>query len=148
MPVARQVWQRAWPAQAAAFAAAPVERVDVGWSAQMKAVQCKTTADTADLDEMVRRIAEGFKLQRIILFGSHARGDATEDSDYDLLIIAPSSEPRWRRSVPIYEALMGLRVAKDIVWWTEEEVAEWQAVRNHFVNSAISEGRVVYEATA
>ena len=43
---------------------------------------------------------------------------------------------------------MGLRVAKDIVWWTEEEVAEWQAVRNHFVNSAISEGRVVYEATA
>ena len=114
----------------------------------MKTVQRKTTADTPVLDEMVRRIAEGFKPQRIILFGSHARGDATEDSDYDLLIIAPSSEPRWRRSVPIYEALMGLRVAKDIVWWTEEEVAEWQAVRNHFVNSAISEGRVVYEATA
>ena len=114
----------------------------------MKAVQYKTTADTSVLDEMVRRIAEGFKPQRIILFGSHARGDATEDSDYDLLVIAPSSEPRWRRSVPIYEALMGLRVAKDIVWWTEEEVAEWQAVRNHFVNSAISEGRVVYEATA
>ena len=111
----------------------------------MKAVQCKTTADTSVLDEMVRRIAEGFKPQRIILFGSHARGDATEDSDYDLLVIAPSSEPRWRRSVPIYEALMGLRVAKDIVWWTEEEVAEWQAVRNHFVNSAISEGRVVYD---
>jgi hypothetical protein len=43
---------------------------------------------------------------------------------------------------------MGLRAAKDIVWWTEEEVAEWQAVRNHFINSAMSEGRIVYEATA
>jgi hypothetical protein len=40
----------------------------------MKAVQGKTTADTSVLDEMVRRIAEGFKPQRIILFGSHARG--------------------------------------------------------------------------
>lgn len=114
----------------------------------MKAVQHKTTADSAILDEMVQRIAEGFKPQRIILFGSRARGDGAEDSDYDLLIIAPSSEPRWRRSVPIYKALMGLRAAKDIVWWTEEEVAEWQTVKNHFVNSAISEGRIVYEATA
>ena len=40
----------------------------------MKTVQRKTTADTPVLDEMVRRIAEGFKPQRIILFGSHARG--------------------------------------------------------------------------
>jgi uncharacterized protein len=55
-------------------------------------------------DEMVRRIAEDFKPQRIILFGSHARGEATEDSDYDLLIIAPSSEPRRRRSVPHHSA--------------------------------------------
>ena len=113
----------------------------------MKAVQRKTTADTPVLDEMVRRIAAGFNPQRIILFGSHARWDSTEDSDYDLFghcaidrtaMVTLGSERRGADGSS----------TKYIVWWTEEEIAEWQAVRNHFVNSAISEGRVVYEATA
>ena len=98
------------------------------------------------LREMVARIAEQIRPQRIILFGSRARGDAAAGSDYDLLIIAPSEEPRWCRSVPIYRRLAGMGVAKDIVWWTPEEVAEWGAVRSHFINIALSEGVTLYEA--
>lgn len=41
------------------------------------------------LEEMVTRIVEHFHAQRLILFGSHARGEAQEDSDFDLLIMAP-----------------------------------------------------------
>ena len=77
-----------------------------------------------------------------------ARGDEHSSSDYDLLIIAPSDQPRLQRTIPIYRLLAGLGVPKDIVWWTPEEVAEWRGVKSHFINTALREGRVLYESTA
>jgi hypothetical protein len=41
-----------------------------------------------------------------------------------------------------------LGVPKDIVWWTPEEIAEWQGVKSHFINTALREGRVLYENPA
>jgi predicted nucleotidyltransferase len=61
-----------------------------------------TTTSTDILEEMTRRIVERFQRQRIVLFGSRARGTQRPSSDYGLLIIAPSNEPRWRRTMPIY----------------------------------------------
>ena len=46
------------------------------------------------VERMVDRIVERFQPQKVILFGSHARGDARSGSDFDLLIVAPSDEPR------------------------------------------------------
>jgi predicted nucleotidyltransferase len=100
------------------------------------------------LEQITRRIVEGFHPQRLILFGSRARGDERRDSDVDLLIVAPSAEPRWRRAVPVYRALAGLGVPKDIVWWTPEEIAEWQGVKTHFINTVLREGIVLYENPA
>jgi predicted nucleotidyltransferase len=97
------------------------------------------------LEEIVTRIVARFDPQRLILFGSHARGEARKDSDFDLLIIAPSSEPRWRRTVPVYRLLAGLGVPKDIVWWTPEEIAEWRDVKSHFIHRALREGKVLHE---
>jgi len=98
------------------------------------------------VQEMVKRIAERCHPKTIILFGSHARGEARIDSDIDLLIIAPSDEPRWQRTIPVYRLLAGLGVPKDIVWWTPEEVNEWREVKSHFINTALREGRVLYES--
>jgi predicted nucleotidyltransferase len=100
---------------------------------------------TKTIEQMVTRIVEHFRPQRVILFGSRARGDAQDDSDFDLLIIAPSNEPRWRRTVPVYRRLTGLGIPKDIVWWTPEEIAEWRNVKSHFINTVLREGRVLYE---
>jgi len=100
------------------------------------------------VERMVDRIVERFHPQKIILFGSRARGDAQSGSDFDLLIVAPSDEPRWRRTVPVYRLLAGLGVPKDIVWWTPEEIAEWQGVRSHFINTALREGKILYEKPA
>jgi predicted nucleotidyltransferase len=105
-----------------------------------------TNAET--LEQITRRIVEGFHPQRLILFGSRARGDERRDSDIDLLIVAPSAEPRWRRAVPVYRALAGLGVPKDIVWWTPEEIAEWRGVKTHFINTVLREGIVLYENPA
>lgn len=97
------------------------------------------------IEKMTQRIVERFHPQRVILFGSHARGDSRSESDFDLLIVAPSNEARWQRTVPVYRALAGMRVAKDIVWWTAEEIAEWQGVKSHFINTVLREGKVLYE---
>ncbi len=97
------------------------------------------------ITEMVTRIRNVIRPDKIILFGSQARREARPDSDFDLLIIAPSSLPRWQRTPPLYRLLAGLGVPKDIVWWTPEEVSEWREVKSHFVNTALREGKVLYE---
>lgn len=105
------------------------------------------TAEAA-ISEMAERIRRTIRPDRIILFGSRARGDSGPDSDFDLLIIAPSPLPRWRRTVAVYRLLAGVGVPKEIVWWTPEEVQEWRGVRSHFINTALREGKVLYEKSA
>jgi uncharacterized protein len=99
-------------------------------------------------EEMARRIRDEIHPERIVLFGSHARGEAGPGSDFDILIVAPSKQPRWRRTVPIYRLLAGMGAPKDIIWWTSEEVEEWREVRSHFINTALREGKVLYEKAA
>jgi len=109
-----------------------------------------TVVQTEDevLSEIVRRVVEVADPDKVILFGSRARGDAREDSDYDVLVVAPSDEPRSRRTVPLYMAMGGIAAPHDIVWWTPEEIAEWRNVKSYFVTRATREGRVVYERAA
>lgn len=98
------------------------------------------------LTQITQCIVEHFKPQRIVLFGSRARGDARSDSDYDLLIVAPSSEPRWRRAAPVYVELAALKLPRDVdvMWWTPDEIARCREVRTHFVTTALREGRELY----
>ncbi len=102
------------------------------------------TADAA-LAEMIRRILAVGDPQKIVLFGSRARGDARADSDYDLLLVEPSVLPRHKRAARYRRALTGLAGAKDILVWTPEEVAQWRDVPNAFVTAAVQEGVVLYE---
>lgn len=60
-----------------------------------------THLDSPLTDEIVRRIVNAIRLHKIILFGSRARGEARPDSDIDLLVIAPSAQPRYRRAAPL-----------------------------------------------
>ena len=105
-------------------------------------------ADTEILDEIVRRIVEVADPDKIILFGSRARGDARPDSDYDILVIAPSGQPHYERTVPIYMAMDGIVIPYEIVWWTPDEVARWRGAKSFFVTTAIREGEVLYERAA
>lgn len=97
------------------------------------------------LHAMVERIAAIARPTRVILFGSRARGESRPDSDFDLLVIAESDEPRYRRSAPLYAALAAVPVEADVVVYTPAEVEEWSAVPQAFVTTAIREGHVLYE---
>ena len=96
------------------------------------------------LQEAVRRILAVGSPERIVLFGSRARGDSRPMSDLDLLIIEASSLPRYERAVPYLRALLGLFPAKDVVVWTPQEVADWAAVPNVFITTALREGKTLY----
>lgn len=97
------------------------------------------------LDEIVRRIVQTAKPKKVILFGSRARGETRPDSDFDLLVIAESTEPRYRRSAPLYGALSDILLPMDIIVFSPEEVKEWSEVPQAFVTTAIREGKVLYE---
>ncbi len=97
------------------------------------------------LQEAVRQILSVGSPEKIVLFGSWARGQARPDSDLDLLIIEEFDLPRYRRAGRYRMALLGLFPAKDIVVWTPSEVALWRDVPNAFITAILAEGRVLYE---
>jgi len=103
------------------------------------------TLDAPRLRQIVDRILAAGAPEKIVLFGSRARGTARQDSDLDLLIIEPSALPRYRRAIPYLRALVGVFPAKDIVVWTPAEVRAWQHVSNSFIATALREGQTLYE---
>jgi len=97
------------------------------------------------LEEIVRRIVMTAKPNKVILFGSRARGQTRPNSDFDLLVIAESTQPRYRRSAPLYGVLSDILLPMDILVYSPEEVREWSEVPQAFVTTAIREGKILYE---
>ena len=95
--------------------------------------------------EIVRRIRATAEPEKIILFGSHGRGEERADSDLDLFIIVNSDLPRYKRAVPFYQVLAGLGQAKDIVVYTPAEVEEWKTASCSLVATVLREGQILYE---
>jgi predicted nucleotidyltransferase len=97
-----------------------------------------------EIRQMVRRIVSRFRPERIILFGSHARGDAGPDSDVDLLIVIPVEGSRREKAVEIGVALHDIRVPKDIIVTTPEAFEARKEVVGTIEQPAASQGRLLY----
>ncbi len=82
---------------------------------------------------------------KVILFGSHSRGDARADSDFDFLVIEPSVPSKAREMVRLRAVLDPLRVAADVVVVPREYVEEWGEVPGTLIHDALTEGRVLAE---
>lgn len=82
---------------------------------------------------------------KVILFGSHARGEAQPDSDLDFLVIERSVDRRIEEAARLRQAVGAIGVPVDILVYSEEQVLEWGEVENTALCDALREGRVVGE---
>jgi predicted nucleotidyltransferase len=98
--------------------------------------------------EMVRRIAAQFHPDKIILFGSHARGEAGLDSDVDLLVVMPAHGSKRERAIEMYGLLAGMGVPKDVIVVTPEEFEAYRDAPGTVIRTARQEGKVLYERAA
>ncbi|MCX5899818.1 MAG: nucleotidyltransferase domain-containing protein [Proteobacteria bacterium] len=101
------------------------------------------------LKEMTLKIVNEVNPCKVILFGSHVRGAAVNDSDLDFLVIedGPFNAQRSRRSemTRLWKLFGSYRISKDFLVYTPEEIDKCSAGGNHVVSHAIKEGRVLYE---
>lgn len=103
------------------------------------------TSDDDLLRAITERIVERFHPTRIVLFGSRARGDADDDSDYDLFVEMPSRKSSAERIADVL-ALFGLREwSLDVVVYTPEEARRWREAPGSFLSQIESEGRILYD---
>jgi len=107
----------------------------------------KNMLKKSQINEIILKIAELVKPKKIILFGSYARGNQTEDSDLDLLVILENSDlPRHKRARVIRQHLRGVTdIPRDILVYTQSEVDEWSCVKLSFVSTILQEGKILYE---
>ena len=101
------------------------------------------------LEEITDAIVRVVDPERIIMFGSRARGEAVEDSDVDLLIVerGPFGKDKSRRNelTKVERALIRFPVPTDILLYDVKEIERWRGSLNHVIGRALREGRILYE---
>ena len=98
------------------------------------------------IEELVRRIVEGVHPQRIILFGSAARGDMRPDSDIDVLVVMPEGAHRRRTAQELHERLFGFPLPVDILVATPVDLEKHQDNLGLVYHRILREGREIYAA--
>lgn len=107
----------------------------------------KGKPDPAILADIVKRVVESAKPDKIVLFGSGARGEMGPNSDIDLLVIKRGKFNYWRVMTRIYQCLPGT-AAVDVVLATPEDVERYRDTHCLVICPALKEGRVIYDAEA
>lgn len=98
------------------------------------------------IQEMVRRIVDQHHPERIILFGSHARGEGAADSDVDLLVVFQRLETsRHETTAEIYKTLRSIRIPFDVIVTSLDRFERYKDVPNTIYWPAVREGKTVYE---
>lgn len=103
------------------------------------------TATRKEIKELSEQIAREFQPLKIILFGSHANGKPSWDSDVDLLVVMPFSGRPNRQAVKI-RSRIETTVALDLLVRTPQQVSQRLAMGDTFMRDILDRGKVVYEA--
>ena len=98
-----------------------------------------------DIYKLANRIAEQFQPERIILFGSYARGNPSPDSDVDLLVVLPFHGKNWQMAAEIRRRVRAA-MAMDLLVRTPEQIRQRLSSGDTFLQEIIQQGQVLYEA--
>lgn len=98
-----------------------------------------------EIRSIANRIAEKFDVEKIILFGSYARGKADENSDVDLLVVMNTKKRPIVQRYEIYKSLTPIHFALDIIVRTEDDIKRRIPQGDWFLKEAYETGKVLYE---
>ncbi|MCD4817155.1 MAG: nucleotidyltransferase domain-containing protein [Candidatus Cloacimonetes bacterium] len=98
------------------------------------------------IKEIADLIAKDYNPKKIILFGSYAMGNATSESDLDLLIVSDIEKnlPRRKRGLSLLFKLRKYHFSKDILIYTKEEIEKWKNVYSAFITEINKNGVLLY----
>ncbi|MGE0884053.1 MAG: nucleotidyltransferase domain-containing protein [Blastocatellales bacterium] len=97
------------------------------------------------IKELCDQIVREFHPEKIILFGSHAYGEPTSDSDIDLLVVMPYEGEYRKQLVEIFTRL-GTRLPMDLLLRTPKEISERLELGDFFIKEITERGKVMYES--
>lgn len=97
------------------------------------------------LKNITKRLVERFHPQKIILFGSQARGTADERSDVDILVVCPITGKRRAMMVAMDRAMKGLNIARDIMVLSPKEFESNRFISGTVARGAWLQGKILYE---
>ncbi len=100
-----------------------------------------------EIENVARRIGDKTNAKAVVLFGSHARNQAQENSDVDLLVIAESNLPRHKRSRQLHLMFKPYPFAMDILVYTPKEVEAESQFELSFISRVLREGKRLYGQT-
>jgi uncharacterized protein len=101
--------------------------------------------DFSEIKAFSQQVVEKFQPERIILFGSYAYGQPTEDSDVDLLVILPCDEMPVQTAIAIRQQIKS-PFPLDLIARTPAQIQQRLDMGDFFIQDIISNGRVLYEA--
>lgn len=100
--------------------------------------------DPADIERAAELLRRAAPAATVILFGSHARGDARPDSDVDFLVVEPEVVSRHAEMVRLRDVLRPLRIPVEVLVASRRTFDEWSKVPGTVLYEAAHEGRVLH----
>ena len=104
------------------------------------------TLSSEKLREIINRITDVVHPERIIMFGSAARGEMDQDSDVDLLVIKSGEYNQNKLTKEIYINMIGIEQSVDVILATPEQVEKYKDINYLIIAPALKEGKEVYHA--
>ncbi|MCK9208055.1 MAG: nucleotidyltransferase domain-containing protein [Salinivirgaceae bacterium] len=101
--------------------------------------------ETRQINEIVNRIASNYNPDKIILFGSYAKGNYNDNSDLDFILIKDTNTPKHKRGIEVRRLFYGLAIPMDFKIYTSIEFNNELSNQYSFLSSAIKGSKILYE---
>jgi predicted nucleotidyltransferase len=98
------------------------------------------------IQQAVERLVAAANPSKVILFGSYARGDATEDSDLDLMVIEQEVQNAGDEMIRLHRAVGDVGIGVDVLVYSDKEAYRRSQVPGTVLYCAFREGKVLYDA--